>query len=106
MIPSPLVLLVLVLASWRVWRLVALDDFPPVVWARNRAVGVTWTEEGLPVFARPMLAKFIPCPWCSGFWIGAAWYVAWIVWPTCALYAAVPFAMNTVWATLQSVLPD
>lgn len=109
MIPSPWVAAVLTLASYRLFRLVAWDDLPPLVRARRWATGAKAGRRGSAnamaglsndqvettlTYARPKLAYFIGCPWCVGFWIGLGVYLAWVFAPTAALYAAVPLAIN------------
>jgi hypothetical protein len=105
-IPSPLVCLLLALAALRVYRLAALDTFPPLVRARNWTVGATFTRAGKASFARPLLADWLVCAWCSGLAYSAAWYTAWLVEPTWTLYAAVPLALSAAVGAVQSLLPE
>lgn len=115
MIPSPWVAAVLALASFRVFRLVAWDDLPVIVRLRRRLTGASVRRTGSLaalhgmsndrvdediVFKRPVLAKFIECPWCCGFWIGVVVYVAWAVEPKWTLYVTAPLALNVVVALL------
>jgi hypothetical protein len=63
--PTWLVALVLVLASFRITRLVTADvllDSPR-----------TWLAVHLPAYG----AKLITCAYCAGFWISAAVVAAW-----------------------------
>lgn len=99
MTPSPFVWLILSLAAFRLTRLIGWDDFPPVARLRSRLV-----REGDPrgraiyadavLYGRPLLAKFVHCAWCVGFWVSALVYAVWAVAPTEALYVAVPFAIS------------
>lgn len=72
---SDAVLFVLtVLASYRVWRLLAEDSLPPLIWFRDRLEAAIDRRFG------GMWASGVACPWCSGFWIscavvGAVWAV-------------------------------
>lgn len=50
------------LAVARVTRLVVDDDFPPVVWLRERYAG--WAGE--------RWGTLVECPFCLGFWIALA----------------------------------
>lgn len=63
-IPSVWSFVLLSLAAWRVWHLIAEDDltqrprdwlFPPQSKRRD------WIE----------------CPYCSGAWVAGAWWLAW-----------------------------
>ena len=82
---------------------------PPIVKLRDLAVGTEITSSGStnarmgltdePVettyrYRRPLLATFLGCAFCVGFWISILAYVFWIYEPTWALYAAFPFALS------------
>jgi Protein of unknown function (DUF1360) len=73
--------LLLALAAWRVWHLLALDD-------------ITDRPRRHVTANREKLLDFIECPYCLGFWIALAWVVFYAVWPVGALWAALPFALN------------
>ncbi len=82
-VPSWWPFLLLALAAFRVWRLLAEDtilDRP-----RERIVRTL-----------PKGEEFVTCPWCAGFWVSLAWWVGWQVWPHWTLVAAVPFAVSAV----------
>lgn len=106
MIPSPLVLLVLALAAFRLFRLAAHDEFPPVAWARDRILGAHIHTGRAATFDRPLLADWLLCPWCSGAWYSAGWYGAWLLWPHGCLYAAVPFAISAAVGAAQLLMPE
>lgn len=69
---QPFLFVVVSLASYSAWRLLAIDDLPPVVWARNRALDVIRDRFG------PEWERGVACAWCSGFWISAI--VVGVVW--------------------------
>lgn len=100
MIPTPWVSLVLALAAFRVVRLLGWDDFPPIERLRARATGENTAHRGESLYGndvwytRPLLRKFLFCPWCVGFWVACAVYVAWLELPTWTVYAAAPFALS------------
>lgn len=106
MIPSPLVSLALALAVFRTYRLLARDDFPPIVRLRNAFVGARFGVSKKVTFARPLLADWLVCAWCSGLWFSAGWYVAWLIWPRATVYAAVPLALSAGVGIVQSFIPD
>lgn len=89
----------LALGSYRLTRLMVKDDFPPVLWARDRIAGgwrpltskekeaptaVSWrnqTQEIDGVLNRYMirkswsphwLADLITCPWCASGWVSGS----------------------------------
>lgn len=81
-------------ASFRVFRLIAMDtilDKP-----RGWLVGLGVWKEGMPVPSnyRKGLAEFLVCPWCLGFWVTLAWWLAWQEWSHGALVVAAPFAIS------------
>ncbi len=106
MTPSPLILLVLALAVLRTWRLLSVDTLPFLVAFRTWLVGSHLHTSGIVTFDRPLLREWLECPWCSGLWVSAAWYAAWLEWPSATLYAAVPLAVSAVVGIAASLLPD
>lgn len=104
MIPSPLVLVVLALAAFRTYRLLAFDIVLRPL--RDLAVGAHYPPRKPPFFDRAWLANWLVCEWCSGFWWSLGWYAAWLAWPSGSIYAAVPMAVSATVATAQSVLAD
>lgn len=100
MIPSPWVGLILLLGAFRVTRLIGWDDLPPIARLRARLTGevryVNSTESREEIFryGRPLLAHFLACPYCQGFWVSLVVYGAWILEPRWVLYALAPFALS------------
>jgi hypothetical protein len=65
-----LALPLLTLASYRVWRLIALDSITEPIRARfifREGRGWEW------------LSTLVTCPWCSGFWISGAASLGWLL---------------------------
>jgi hypothetical protein len=109
MLPDPWPALVMALAAYRLARLVGWDDFPPIHRLRaritgeqtvtsgsiNSRMGVTNERPEVSVeWRRPVLAHFISCAFCQGFWISAAVYTAWLFYPTQLMYGLAPFALS------------
>lgn len=95
MIPGGLALVVLILGAYRLTRLIGWDDFPLAVRMRRLATGDEWDDMlELPRYRRPTLAHLIGCPFCLGFWVSAATYVAWLELPTATFYVLMPFAIS------------
>ena len=95
-IPSPWIALILIGASYRLWRLLAEDtifDRP-----RNWLVGLP--PEGftpgsmLPEGYRFKVAELINCAWCSGAWITIAVWALWQVDEHWTAVLATPFALS------------
>ena len=62
--------LLLALAAFRVWRLIAEDTIldGPRQWALG--LGYRWADgDPIPEKYREHWGIFLLCPWCSGFWI-------------------------------------
>lgn len=101
MIPSPWQFVILALASYRIWRLIAEDDPPPLPEWRNRLVGAQETA-GVWTFRRPTLAHMIQCPFCSGFHIAWIVTVCWWIQPHWTLDAALPFALSAALVAVKT----
>lgn len=90
---TPLLLLVMALATYRITRLATRDTFPPALWVRDRLSG-GWREMTEPELATLTkgpdvreidgvmnryvrrvswspywLAELVSCPWCASGWI-------------------------------------
>ena len=86
----------LALAAWRVFQLVAFDTIleRPRRWLFR--VSQDWDGKS-PITDksyRETLALFVQCPYCAGFWIAVAWWVAWLIFPTETVFIAVPWALS------------
>lgn len=99
-IPDPWVGVILAFGAFRLARLVGWDDLPPIQKLRNRLTGQVIrympTQSTEPVYAwkRPLLAHFLACPYCQGFWIALAVYLGWVANARVTLYALAPFALS------------
>ncbi len=82
-VPTWWAFLLLALAAFRVWRLLAEDAIldRPREWALHKL---------------PKGEEFLVCPWCAGFWISVLWWLAWVAWPRWTLVVAAPFAINAI----------
>ena len=72
-------LVLLALAAWRVFQLIAVDD---ILDRPRRYVTDRLSEKW---------DLFIECPYCAGFWIALAWWAAWQIDRSGTLVAAMPF---------------
>jgi len=106
-IPSAWPALVLALGTYRAVRLIGWDDFPPIQRIRDYLTGAVLAQVGSPnagytsetpaytwTYRRPLLAKFVMCAWCVGFWVSCGVYVAWLKEPKWTLYVLAPFALS------------
>lgn len=98
MTPDWYTFVLLSLASYRVWRLIASDDAT----YRLRAWLVRW-DENVGVPRRPYVAEWLYCPWCSGAWWTLGWFAAWWLWHDVTVIAAV-FAASAVVGLIRSRL--
>ena len=96
----------LALAAWRVFHLLAFDDILDKPRRYVTRLGLKWEKEGDPIPAeyRIRLANFLTCPYCLGFWIALGWWVAWQVYPHETLVAATPFMLSAALIGAHKIL--
>lgn len=107
-VPDWYELLLLSVAAWRSWHLLAHDDIFDRPRRHVTRLGSEWTKDGdpTPKDYRLGLASWIECCYCSGAWMAIAWWVAWLIFPTEVMYATVPFALSTGVVALSAVLSE
>ena len=94
MTPSWWQFVLLTLAAYRTWRLITIDTLPPIERVRQRILFREITpHEWEP---RQTLIDLFGCAYCSGFWVGLAWWAGWLAWPHATIVVAVPFAVSGV----------
>ena len=98
--------LLLALAAWRVFHLLAHDDILDRPRRYVTRLSPSWKREGDATGEqyREKLGNFLTCPFCLGFWVALAWWAAWLVFPTEALFVAVPFVLSAGVVGAQRVL--
>lgn len=93
------------LATARVWRLAAIDDLPLLVRARAWLVGETDVAvfPGAPGstttvkhYARPTLRHWLSCPWCSGAPVALGAVALWREAPSVAVWALGALAVSEI----------
>lgn len=87
----------LALGSFRLTRLVGWDTITAP--ARRRLLHIDDAgKQTRPSVAswRWSAAGFVHCAWCVGFWISAAAYVAFELWPDATLIVMTPLAISAV----------
>lgn len=96
--------LLLALAAFRVYRLIAEDtilDGPRAWLLRYRG----WDGNGpAPKGYRAKWGEFITCPWCCGAHLSWIIWVLWLIWPHATTMVAVPFALSAVVALVAKNL--
>ena len=106
-IPNWYEIILLALAAFRVWRLLAEDDILDRPRRYVTRLPRSWQpDDPLGMRYRASLAAFISCPWCLGFWIVVAFWAAWQAWPHAVLVISVPLAVSAVVGALGSVLSE
>lgn len=111
MIPSTWAGVVMALGVYRIVRLIGWDDLPPIAAARARLTGERVVLRGslnahagvtneMPTavweYDRPLLAHFISCGYCIGFWISALVYIAWRFSPSWTMTVLATFALSGI----------
>ena len=102
-VPSLWAFVLLALASYRTWKLLADDEI--LDRPRRWALCLEDWEEGKPVPEHYRLGwgAWLACPWCAGFWIALGWWAAWLAWDD-VLALAVPFALSAVLAGIAALV--
>lgn len=103
-VPDPYALILLALAAFRTWRLLAWDTIlrPYREWLIGRS------DEGTrPLIVgrtyRQTLDEYIHCPWCLGAWLCAAWWGAWL-WSDDVLIVAAVAAISALVGAASGIL--
>lgn len=93
-------LIIIVLAAYRLWMLIAKDSIT-AGW-RHRILGYDdygrrnrWPK------ARTKLGEFVHCPWCLGAWLSLLVYVAWRLYPDAAMWVLTPLAISAAVALIS-----
>ncbi len=109
MIPNVWTSTILVLAAFRLTRLVGWDHLPPLVAARAWLSGEHATNRGSAnsrmnltserpevriAHRRPFWDLLFSCAYCLGLWVSGGLYAFWVEKPTWALYVAAPFSLS------------
>jgi ABC-type antimicrobial peptide transport system permease subunit len=86
----------LALAAWRTFHLLAFDDILDRPRRYITRLSPKWKEEGDATGEdyREGVANFLTCPFCMGWWIGLAWWGAWLAFPTASVGIAFGFAIS------------
>ena len=107
-IPDWYEVILLSLAAWRLWYLIAEDDILDKPRRYVTRLGDKWESEGdpIPKEYRIGFANWLTCPYCFGAWIALAWWGAWLIWPYESLLAAAPFVISTGVIATAKVLSE
>jgi hypothetical protein len=105
-IPSWYEFLLLGLAAWSIFHLLAHDDLLNRPRRKILRLGDDWQKEGdpMPDDYRMEWALFLTCPYCAGMWIWGGWLVAWWIWPVGVLPVAVLFGGRGLVVGFQKLL--
>lgn len=97
-VPNWWAAILLGLAAWRTWKLLAEDDILNKPRRYVTRMGPKWKKEGdpLPKAYRDGLAEFLKCPYCLGFWTALGWWGLWQAWPHGTLVAAGAVAVTAL----------
>lgn len=89
------ILITLVLATWRVSNLLAREEGPLSILATLRyALGVRCTPEPpYGMYGKTVFAKAIICIYCNSVWVGTIFSVLYVIWHP-LWFIALPFALS------------
>ncbi len=70
---DPFLLVLMSLAAYRLWRLLAVDELPPFMWLREKFTAAVERRFGA------AWSLGVSCPWCSGAHISflTVWVTTW-----------------------------
>lgn len=112
-------LLILALGIYSVTRLISKDSIidRQREWFYNK-----FPHEGFQTRIRPTRGEFIVtgdhyyvtvghklgevvhCPWCMGFWVSGALFLAFWAWPVATIFLLVPMALRVIPGMIESVI--
>jgi hypothetical protein len=100
-VPGWYELLLLSLAAWRVFHLLAEDDILDRPRRYVTRLGDAQQDDkgvwkNIPADYRIGFANWLACPYCFGFWVGLGWFGAWQVWGHETLVAASLFSLSAL----------
>lgn len=50
------------------------------------------------------LGEVVHCPWCMGFWVSGAAFLAFWAWPVTTIFLLVPMALRVIPGMIESVI--
>lgn len=91
---TPITLLILSLATWRIASLLAREAGPFDLLSKLRyRLGVRYNERSQ-AYGTTSLSEGILCLWCNSVWIGIALTIAYLLIWQWVLWIALPFALS------------
>lgn len=105
---TPLILLVVTLATWRISSMVANERGPFGVFYRIRErVGIQHGDDGRPfIVPEKFLAELFSCVWCNSVWIGCGLTILLAVSPGATFWISLPFSMSALAIMMQKFIGD
>jgi hypothetical protein len=103
-IPTVWEFVLIAVASYRVWRLLAEDAIldRPRKWVLRLG---DWEDgQAAPLAYRDKWGEFLICPWCLGAWLSLGIYLFWIWFPTETLIVCVPLALSATVAGFNALI--
>lgn len=97
--------LLLGLAAWRIFHLLAYDDILDRPRRYVTRLVPTWEKEGDATgdHYRERIGNFIECPYCLGLHMSLAVYLFWLWLPEAALVVSTPLALNAAVILMERV---
>lgn len=89
------ILITLILATWRVSNLLAREEGPLSILATLRyALGVRYAPEPpYEIYGKTVFSKAIICVYCNSVWVGIVFSVLYVIWHP-LWFIALPFALS------------
>ncbi len=100
---SPSLLLVYVLANWRLASLLSREGGPwGFLHSIRHAVGVRYDERS-EMYGQNVISRGLICLWCNSIWIGIIQVVVHLIAPSIALYISLPLALSAGAIALEEI---
>jgi len=88
-------ILILILATFRLSSLLANESgIAGVLDSFRHWLGIRYNDIG-ERYSMNWMGDEVLCQWCNSIWIGILFTVLYTLWPTMAVYIALPFALST-----------
>lgn len=93
---TPIQIIVLLLATWRITSLFVSESGPFFVFRKIRTLSGIAHDElgGVAMIPDTLFAQIVSCAWCCSVYVGAFWTLLYVLLPLIAPWLALPFALS------------
>lgn len=96
-------LLILGCATWRISAMLAYERGPLDIFYRIRGImGFDQYDDGEEEAPDNFIGNLLACVWCSSLWVGALFFISYILWPG-VMFIALPLAISAVAVIVEQI---